>query len=103
MTLTWNAPDDDSVTGYQILRRRPHEGEKTLLVYVEDTGSTETTWTDRDVTIGTQHVYRMKAINAAGSEPGVPSTPERLLLLHRRTVRPRARRRSRARPGWAKR
>ena len=66
LTLTWDAPDDDSVTGYQILRRRPQEGEKTLLVYVEDTGSTATTWTDRDVTLGTRHTYRVKAINAAG-------------------------------------
>ena len=66
LTLTWDAPDDDSVTGYQILRRRPSEGEGTLLVYVADTGSTETTWTDEDVTIGTRHVYRVKAINAAG-------------------------------------
>ena len=66
LTLTWDAPDDDSVTGYQILRRRPNEGEKTLLVYVADTGNTETTWTDEDVTIGTRHVYRVKAINDAG-------------------------------------
>ena len=66
VTLNWEAPDDDSVTGYQILRRRPNEGEKTLLVYVEDTGSTATTWTDTNVTAGTQHVYRVKAINAAG-------------------------------------
>ena len=66
LTLTWDAPDDDSVTGYQVLRRRPHEGERTLLVYVEDTGSTATTWTDTDVTPGTRHTYRVKAINAAG-------------------------------------
>ena len=66
VTLTWEAPDDDSVTGYLILRRRPYEGEKTLLVYVENTGSTATTFTDADVTAGTQHVYRVKAINDAG-------------------------------------
>ena len=28
VTLSWEAPDDDSVTGYQILRRRPTEGEE---------------------------------------------------------------------------
>ena len=66
VTLTWDASDDDSVTGYLILRRRPYEGERTLLVYVEDTGSTATTFTDTDVTAGTQHVYRVKAINEAG-------------------------------------
>ena len=66
VTLAWDAPDDDSVTGYLILRRRPYEGEKALLVYVEDTGSTATTFTDTGVTAGTQHVYRVKAINEAG-------------------------------------
>ena len=66
VTLSWNAPDDDSITGYQVLRRRPSEGEKGLLVYVEDTGSTATTFTDTDVTAGVRHVYRVKAINAAG-------------------------------------
>ena len=67
VTLTWEAPDDDSVSGYLILRRRPNEGEKTLLVYVGNTGSTATTFTDTDVTAGTQHVYRVKAINGAGA------------------------------------
>ena len=66
VTLTWDAPDDDSVTGYQILRRRPYEGEKTLLVYVENTGSTATTYTDTNVTSGVRYVYRVKVINAAG-------------------------------------
>ncbi|MCY4447789.1 MAG: SwmB domain-containing protein [Chloroflexi bacterium] len=66
VTLTWDAPEDDGVTGYQVLRRRPTEGEGTLLVYVADTGSTDTTWTDEDVTIGARHVYRVKAISAAG-------------------------------------
>ena len=71
VTLTWDAPDDDSVTGYLILRRRPYEGERALLVYVENTGSTATTFTDTGVTAGTQHVYRVKAINDAG--PGAQS------------------------------
>ncbi len=67
VTLTWEATGDDSVTGYRILRRRPSEGETTLLVYVENTGSTATTFTDTDVTAGTQHVYRVKAINDVGA------------------------------------
>ncbi len=66
ITLTWDAPNDDSVTGYRIMRRRPHLGEDTLLVYVADTGNTATTLTDTDVTEGTRHTYRVKAINAAG-------------------------------------
>ena len=66
VTLSWEAPDDDSVTGYQILRRRPTEGENTLLVYVEDTGSAATTYSDANVSAGIKHVYRVQAINAAG-------------------------------------
>ena len=66
MTLSWEAPDDDSVTGYQVLRRRPREGEKTLLVHVNDTGSTATEYTDRDVTPDVLHAYRVKAINPVG-------------------------------------
>ena len=69
VTLTWDAPDDGSITGYQILRRRPTEGENTLLVYVADTKSTATTYTDTNVTAGVQHAYRVKAINAAGAGP----------------------------------
>ena len=69
VTLSWEAPDDDSVTGYQILRRRPTMGENTLLVHVDDTSNTATTFTDADVTAGTRHVYRVKAINSAGLGP----------------------------------
>ena len=66
IVLSWKAPDDDSITGYQVLRRRPGEGESALLVYVADTESTATTFTDTGVTAGVKHVYRVKAINAAG-------------------------------------
>ena len=66
VTLSWDAPNDDTVTGYQILRRRPTEGENTLLVHVNDTGSTATEYTDRDVTPDVRHAYRVKAINAVG-------------------------------------
>ena len=69
ITLTWNAPGDDTITGYRILRRRPAEGERTLRVYVENTGTTATTYTDTGVTAGTQHVYRVKAVNSAGAGP----------------------------------
>ena len=66
ITLSWTAPADATVTGYQILRRRPQAGETTLLIYVEDTRSTATTYTDTAVTAGTRHTYRVKAINPAG-------------------------------------
>ena len=66
VTLRWEAPDDDTVTGYQILRKRSSRGEQTLLVHVNDTGSTATEYTDSDVTPDVLHAYRVKAINAAG-------------------------------------
>ncbi len=66
IVLSWTAPNDDSITGYQILRRLPSEGESALLVYVADTESTATTFTDTGVTAGVKYVYRVKAINAAG-------------------------------------
>ena len=66
VTLSWDAPDDDTVTGYRILRRRPSEGERTLLVHVNDTGSIAAEYTDNDVIPGVVHVYRVKAINAVG-------------------------------------
>ena len=69
VTLSWDATDDVSITGYQVLRRRPTEGEDTLLVYVEDTGSATASYTDNDVTAGVRHVYRVKAINGAGVGP----------------------------------
>ncbi len=42
-------------------------GEDTLMVYVEDTGSTATIYTDTGTTPGTRHLYRVKAVNSAGA------------------------------------
>jgi fibronectin type 3 domain-containing protein len=65
VTLTWEAPDD-SVTGYQILRRNPDAGEQSVSILVSDTGSVATSYTDMDVAAGTKYMYRVKAINEAG-------------------------------------
>ena len=64
VTLNWTAPtaDADSVDGYQILRRRPREGERTLQTLVTDTESTATTHTDATANeAGVQYFYRVKA------------------------------------------
>ena len=66
IVLSWDPSAGGAAAGYQILRRRPYEGEKTLQVYVENTGSTATTFTDTNVTAGVRYVYRVKAINASG-------------------------------------
>ena len=67
VTLTWRDPQDDSITGYAILRRdkQIHE-EGTFDRVASDTGSAETTYTDDTVEPNKQYVYRIKAINAAG-------------------------------------
>ena len=60
ITLTWTAPSGD-VDGYQILRRRSQQGESELAVYVDNTGSDATTWTDTGTSLDTRYVYRVKA------------------------------------------
>ena len=67
VTLSWDAPDDDSITGYQILRRHPGETEGTMVETLLDTGSTATAFTDNDLTLDVLHAYYVKAINAAGA------------------------------------
>ncbi len=62
MQLSWTAPGE-TVTGYQILRQR-FGCDTDLQVYVEDTGSVATTYTDTDVADGVTYVYRVKAINS---------------------------------------
>ena len=67
VALTWDAPQGDTITGYQVLRRDKsiHEpGE--FLIHVEDTGSTTPAYTDTSVTAGGKYTYRIKARNAAG-------------------------------------
>ena len=67
ITLDWEAPSGNvGVNGYQILRRSL-PGEKTLQVYVEDTGSTATEYVDANVELDTTYVYRVKAIGAGGA------------------------------------
>ena len=61
VTLYWNAPDDE-VTGYRILRHRHSLGELDPLVYLADTGSTATAYTDTGMVAGVPHSYRVQAI-----------------------------------------
>ena len=67
VTLSWRDPQDDSITGYVILRRDKavHE-EGTFATVSKDTGSAATTYTDDTAEPNRQYVYRIKAINAAG-------------------------------------
>ena len=73
VTLSWDDPDDDSITGYRVLRRsrdgdeyEDGEGAAEFVVVVDDTGSPTASYTDASVTARTRYVYRAKAINPAG-------------------------------------
>ena len=66
VTLLWQDPSDDSITGYQV-RRGPDAG--SLVVIEEDTGSSGTSYTDTSPPAGRTHTYAVKARNAAGLSP----------------------------------
>ncbi len=77
VTLEWDAPEtDDTIVGYQILRRRPDQGERNLMVRVENTGTDDTYYTDFGLRAYVTFVYRVKAIYEDGSL-GRPSMPVR--------------------------
>ena len=68
VTLTWDDPGDESITGYAILRRnRDTDAEGHFNELVSDTGSTATTYTDGSVAVETRYTYRIKAINEHGA------------------------------------
>ena len=67
VTLTWDNPQDDSVTGYIILRRdREIHPVGTFITITDDTGTANATYTDDTVEPDKQYVYRIKAINKYG-------------------------------------
>ena len=67
VTLTWDDPGDDGITGYVILRRnRDTDAEGEFTTLVSDTGSAATSHTDESVAAETPYTYRIKAINEHG-------------------------------------
>ena len=73
VTLTWDDPQDESITGYVILRRIPGddpEGHSDELV--ADTGTAAITYTDDTVKSETRYTYRIKASNGAGTSERSP-------------------------------
>ena len=65
VTLTWDPPNDHSITSYRILRRERDAGTE-LQAIVEDTGSAANTYMDDTVEPETVYEYRVKAINNDG-------------------------------------
>ena len=92
VSLSWDDPGDDSITGYQILRRVRGDGPDFAPI-ADDTGSGATTYVDTSVTPETRYTYRVKAINPGGLSPQssyanvdvpavpVPAQPQNLLAL----------------------
>ncbi len=71
--LTWTAPtrgyhgqDVSPVTGYQILRWDLSRGYPNYDIYVDNTGSTETSYVDRDITPNNTFLYTVRAWNDWG-------------------------------------
>ena len=69
--LFWADPEDDSITGYRILRAGIVDGvQGEFAVLIEDTGNADTSYTDETVEPETSYVYRVLAVNPRGvSEP----------------------------------
>ena len=63
LTLTWNDPQDDSITGYRILRG---EAYKNLPTIEEDTGSSTPSYTDNTVGQASTYFYQVVALRADG-------------------------------------
>ena len=65
ITITWTAPDGQ-VDGYEILRRRPLQDETDLTTHLDNTGDSETSYTDTSATTpGEQYVYGVKTIRGS--------------------------------------
>ena len=65
--ISWfNSEENNSITGYQILRGPDADS---LVVIEDDTGSSSTSYTDETPPAGQTHTYAVKARNASGLSP----------------------------------
>ena len=64
--MFWTDPNDDSITGYQVLRG---EDADTLTVLEDDTGSASASYSDDTVEPETEYFYAIRARNAGGLGP----------------------------------
>ena len=70
VTLTWRAPDSEGITGYQVLRG---DSADEMTVIADDTGNTDTSYTDAPVTPETTYYYAVRARSAQGTGPASPA------------------------------
>ena len=68
VSLSWDDPGDDSITGYRILRRVRADGTD-FAVISENTGTAGTSFSDATVEPETAYAYRVQAINSGGPSP----------------------------------
>ena len=68
VTIGWDTPEDDTITGYRILRRIQWGNQETP---VGDTERGDTGWTDRQVSPNTAYAYRLQALR--DGRPGARS------------------------------
>ena len=66
LTLSWNDPQDDSITGYRIFRG---EAYKNLPTIEEDTRSSSPSYTDNTVDEATAYFYQIVALSADTESP----------------------------------
>ena len=67
VTLSWNHPEDSSITGYQILRRNRAAQAAGVFDVIDNTvAANATTYTDTTVEASTRYVYRIRARNLHG-------------------------------------
>ena len=68
VTLSWDDPGDGSITGYVILRRdKDTQAVGVFSTVVADTGTADTSYIDAYVERSRRYVYRVQAVNAAGT------------------------------------
>ena len=66
LTLTWDDPNNDTITGYRILKGTEPDN---LLVTKDDTGNTNTKYTDSEVEKATTYFYSVNALTTNGAGP----------------------------------
>ena len=68
--LSWDAPQDNSITHYRIFRRNVSPGvQETMQRITGNTGSNATSYTDTTAEPGTRYRYKVQAQNAQGRSP----------------------------------
>ena len=68
VTLSWDDPGDDTISGYVILRRdKAVHSQGTFETVATNTGTSDTAYVDLNVRTGRRYVYRVQAINPAGT------------------------------------